>query len=76
MRFFLKAEARFDGKLRIVEWYELPTPSGNPIATGRVDDSIRVEYAKEYAEFRALVDANQEQMYGQARAEYLDRGDN
>lgn len=74
MRFFLKAEPRFDGKLRIKEWYELPTPEGNPIATGLVDEDIRREYAREYAEFVALVDANQEQMYDEARAEYLARG--
>lgn len=74
MRFFLKAEPRFDGKLRIVECYEMPSASGEPIYTGRVDDAIRAGHAREYAKFRALVDANQEQMYDQARAEYLERG--
>lgn len=74
MRFFLKAEPKFNGRLRIVEWYEFPSASGTPFFIGKVDEGVKQKYAREYAEFRALVDANQERMYDEARSEYLAEG--
>lgn len=79
IEFYLKAVKRFDGTLRVLEYYKVMVegagPDGKPLQTlleGRVDDDIRHEHPREYAEFEALVNAHQEEMFAKAKAEYVE----
>ena len=75
--FYLKAEPDFHGKLRVLEFFTLQVGKkvlpGGVVAfeidrEGLVDQDIIASNPKDYASFKALVDANQEKLYGEAIA--------
>jgi hypothetical protein len=72
IKFFLKAEPDFQGKLRVLEHFEFATQeatTGKPfVSTDRVDEDVKKQYPKEYAEFAAYVHTHQESLYERARS--------
>lgn len=77
IKFYLKAEPDFHGKPRVLEFYELQigpkSGSGDKVAyqvdlQGLVDEDVKTQNAKAYADFSTLVQANQEALYGEAIA--------
>ena len=84
-KFFLKADPRWDGSLKVVEYYEFKFGGQKLDVNGMlvdanvisdiVDDGIRKTHAKEYGVFSALVAADKEHFHElacQSPGEFID----
>lgn len=70
IRFFLKGFPRHDGRVRVLETYELPIfEGGKPgLLCGTVDDSVRKGSPEAYKAFADYVRANEDALYTRVRA--------
>jgi len=77
MRFFLKAQKRFDGTLFVREFYEFGNPGdmGEPgrvpkYIVGIIDDNIKANFPNEYKTFHGYVETHAEELYSLAKEKY------
>ena len=66
--FYLEGVPRYDGTVRVLEFFRFKVEDTKIDTIGHVDEDIKKENPKEYAAFAALVAKQDEALYAECRA--------